>query len=325
VLALSPLLALLVLGTSYADAPAKTGWWNSATANGVALPMPTTAAGDLHVSQGPSAPTAYAAVGYDLYGQAVSGATLKLKVAANSAVGTVDVLACPTKSSAWKAGDDQPYDTAPAYDCALGSKGIPSADGASFTFLLDSGQLLGGSAFSLAIVPNPTAGPFSVDFVKPDATSLAPEVAPVEDTPAEAAPAPAAPAAPPAGTSSGSGSSGTVPLTAAVAPVTPVTSEQAPAVAAQAQPSPQVAPAAAAPAAAATSPVSNRDRYAAGTGLALLAGFLVWAFQQRNPQPRLLGGMARKAGPAAVTPVDPRPRGIGRFATLRTEPARRLV
>jgi hypothetical protein len=35
--------------------------------------------------------------------------------------------------------------------------------------------------------------------------------------------------------------------------------------------------------------------------------------------------MARKAGPEAVVPVDPAPRGIGRFATLRTAPARRLV
>jgi hypothetical protein len=34
--------------------------------------------------------------------------------------------------------------------------------------------------------------------------------------------------------------------------------------------------------------------------------------------------MARKAAPEVV-PVDVRPRGIGRFATLRTAPARPLL
>jgi hypothetical protein len=71
-------------------------------------------------------------------------------------------------------------------------------------------------------------------------------------------------------------------------------------------------------------PVSNRERYVAGTLLALLSGLLVWAFQQPAPTPRLIGGMARKAPPALV-PVDVRPRGIGRFATLRTAPARPLL
>jgi 2-oxoglutarate dehydrogenase E2 component (dihydrolipoamide succinyltransferase) len=320
-LGVASVLAVALAGTAYADAPAKSGWWNAATANGIALPLPTTAAGNLHVSQGPSGPASYAAVAYNLTGQDVAAATLQLKIAANSSVGTVDVYACPTKDVAWKAGDNQPYDTAPAYDCALGSKGIPNADGTAMTFLLDAGQLLGGIGFSLAIVPNSTATPFTIDFVKPDATSLATELAPVAEAPAEPAPAAAVPPQ--------TGTSGTAPLSSVVAPVAPVVPMQEPAVAVPAQPAPApaVAPVAPAPVAAAAEPipVSNRERYAAGTGLALLAGFLVWAFQQSNPQPRLLGGMARKAGPEAAVLVDAAPRGIGRFATLRTAPARRLV
>jgi hypothetical protein len=321
---LTPLLLLSLASGASADAPSKAGWWNGATANGIALPMPTTSAGDLHVAQGPSSPLAYAAVGYDLAGQGVDSATLQLKVTANSTVATIDVMACPTKDASWKAGDDQPIDSAPAYDCSAGSKGIVSADGATVTFLLDSGQLLGGTAYSLAIVPRAGSTPFSVDFTKPGPTSLATEAAPTTEAAAPpAAPVAAAPPAPKTGTTV------TPPLSAAVVPVAPQVALPAPAVAVPLTPAPAPAVAPAAPQVAAAAarpatPVSNRARYAAGTGLALLAGFLVWAFQQSSPEPRLLGGLARKAGPAAVA-VDSTPRGIGRFATMRTSAPRPLL
>jgi hypothetical protein len=325
VIGMTPLLLAALVGSAAADAPTKSGWWNAATANGVALPMPTTGAGDLHVSQGPTSPTAYAAVGYELAGQAIAGATLRLKVTANSTVGTIDVMACPTKDATWKAGDDQAYDTAPAYDCAAGSRGLVSADGTAVTFLLDAGQLLAGTAYSLAVVPTAGATPFSADFAKPDATSLDVELAPTEQ-PAAVAPAPAPAALPPPK----SGVSGSAPLSpGSTIAVAPAPALQAPAVAVPAVPEPQpaVAPQAAAPAAAPVraEPVSNRVRYEAGTLLALIAGGLVWAFQQQTPQPRLIGGMARKAPPTAAVPVDATPRGIGRFASARTAPARRLV
>ncbi|MCU1588748.1 MAG: hypothetical protein JWP11_4, partial [Frankiales bacterium] len=208
---LVPVLLLALAGTAWADAPTKTGWWNAASANGVALPMPTTSADDLHVGQGANGPTAYAAVAYDLTGQVVSAATLELKVVANSAVGTIDVVACPTKDSAWKAGGDQTYDARPQYDCAKGIQGVAAADGTKITFLLDTAQqLLGG--YSLAIVPSADAKPFTVDFAKPDPTSLTPEV---DTTAVEPGPA-AAPPPPPA-----TGVSGAAPLTAGTAPLAP--------------------------------------------------------------------------------------------------------
>jgi hypothetical protein len=321
-LGLVPPLLVGVAGTAYADAPTKAGWWNAATANGVALPQPTTASGDLHVAAGPTGPAAYAAVGYELAGQAVTGGLLTLKVVANTAVGTVAVKACPTKDDSWKGGDDQPIDSAPAYDCSKGSNGVANADGTSITFILDEGQLLGADTYSLALVPVDGAAPFTVDFAKPDATSLTPEV---EEAAAPEAPAPAyvapAPAPPPA-------MSGAAPLAAGTVTV-PVQPAPAPAVAVPVVPAPQAAaaPAALAPAAASrpAEPVSNRERYIAGSTLALLSGFLVWVFQQQSRQPRLLGGMARKAGLEAAVVIDPRPRGIGRFAALRTTPARPLV
>ncbi len=319
--------ALLVLsglaGAAFADAPVKTGWWNAATANGAVLPQPTTGADDLHVAQGPTGPGAIAAVAYDLTGQEVTGATLTLKVVANSAVGTTDVLACPTQDASWKAGGNQPLTAAPKYDCATGLPGIRATDGTSVTFLLGAAQLLAGSGYSLAIVPSSDALPFSVDFAKPDATSLAPETAPA----AEPAPTVDTYTPPPATSSgAGSGSSGSVPFlpvagggTSGAAPV-PVAPEPVPVAA----PAP-VAPSYAAPAASAPlAPATNRERYQAGTLLALLTGGLVWAWQQPGKERRLIGGLARTAPPERVL-VDTRPRGIGRFATARTAPARPLL
>jgi hypothetical protein len=315
-LALVPLLVLSGGATAWADAPAKAGWWNAMSGGGAALPMPTTGADDLHVAQGPSGPTAYAALGYTLFGQAVSAATLELKVVANRTLGNVDLVACPTKDSAWKAGGDQPMDAAPAYDCAKGIQGAVADDGSGVTFFLDA-PALGSDGYSVAIVPAADAVPFSVDFAKPDPASLTVQL----DAAPEAQPAPAVqPAAPPPA----AGMTGTAPLGPVTAPVVPVVQPQQPAVAAP-MPAPQAAPVPFTPAAAqGTAPVSNRERYAAGTMLALLAGLLVWAFQQPAPQPRLIGGMARKSAPG-LGPVDARPRGIGRFAAMRTAPARPLL
>jgi hypothetical protein len=314
---LAPVLLLSTAGTAWADAPSKTGWWNAMSAGGAALPVPTTGADDLHVSQGPNGPAAYAALAYDIFGQTVSAATLELKVVANSAVGTIALSACPTKDASWKAGGDQAMDAAPPYDCAKGVVGAASADASTVTFFLDPPPL-GSTGYSIAIVPTSGALPFSVDFAKPDAASLtlqvaAPEVAPAPPVEAAAPPPPA------------TGVTGTAPLGPVTAPVAPVVPQQAPAVA-PAVPAPQAAaaPVPFTPAARSTEPVSNRDRYAAGTMLALLAGLLVWAYQQPVPTPRLIGGMARKSAPAVV-PVDVRPRGIGRFSSLRTAPARPLL
>ncbi|MFN2523783.1 MAG: hypothetical protein ABR614_10805 [Mycobacteriales bacterium] len=317
-------------GVASADAPTKAGWWNAVSANGFALPQPTTGADDLHVGEGPSGPSAYAAVAYDLTGQSVSGARLELTVEPDSAVGTVKVQACPTKTITWKAGGNQPYDTRPEYDCARATPGSLAADGSKVVFLLDA-PAEASAGYSLAIVPVDGAAPFMVDFAKPGPTSLTPELASAQDgepTTDTAAPPPYVPPA--------TGTSGTPPLSPTVTveapPLTasgptpelavpaapaPVTAAEVPAAA------PQVPAAAVRPAV----PVSNRERYVAESLLALLVGAFVYALQQPSAQPRLIGGMARKGGaaPLPVLPGSQAPRGIGRFATVRTAPARRLV
>ena len=199
VLGLAPVLLLSAASTAWADAPSKAGWWNAMSAGGAALPLPTTNTDDLHVSQGPNGPAAYAALAYDILGQTVTAATLELKVVANSAVGTLDLMACPTKDASWKAGGDQPIAAGPQYDCAKGVVGAASSDGSTVTFFLDA-PALGSTGYSVAIAPSAGAVPFSVDFAKPAAASLTLQVEapPVEPGPAvpPAAPAPAASPAP---------------------------------------------------------------------------------------------------------------------------------
>ena len=320
-------LAASLAGLASADAPTKAGWWNAATAGGVALPQPTTSTDDLHVSEGPSGSAAIAAVAYDVVGT-LSDATLVLKVVPGSAVGTIDVMACPTADTSWKAGGNQPYDAAPRYSCTRAVPGVVASDGTTVTFLLDAGQQLATGGLSVAVVPQDGALPFSVDFAKPDASSL---TAQTEAPPAVSAPAPAdaGTALPPPGP--GAGASGSAPIGAgsvaappalAAAGPAPVTAPELPQPQTAAAPAPVAAPL---QPAAASKPVSNRDRYAAGTLLALLSGALVWALQQPGRSPRLIGGAARKVAPVAPAAVSERPRGIGRFAAIRTAPARRLV
>ncbi len=317
----------LPAGAALADAPVKTGWWNAASANGMSFPAPGTGADDLHVGQGPAGPSAYAAVAYDLTGQSVTGATLTLKVVADSAVGTTDVLACPTADAAWKAGGNQPISAAPRYDCARGLPGIRASDGTSVSFLLGLSQQLAGGGYALAIVPAADALPFSVDFAKPDAASLTPD--PAGEEPVAPADPDVVTPPPPADPGTGTGTTGSVGLlpettgdSGFVAAPPAMLPDPAPLAAPTPAPSaPSYAPSAAA---APLAPVSNRERYQAGTLLALLSGAMVWAWQQPTRERRKIGGLARTEAPEAVL-ADAQPRGIGRFAVARTAPARPLL
>lgn len=323
----APVVGLLVMAfapPASAMPPSKAGWWNVAALGGAALPMPTTAAGDLHVGQSPGGPTAYAAVSYDLAGLPVSSATLELKVTSGKTVGTPALQACLTKDDSWKAAEDGAITDAPAYDCSKNAVfGVVSATGDTVTFLLDAAQQLSGH-YSLAIVPSASSTAFQVDLTKPGPESLTV----VEDTAAQSPTT--STYVPPATTPDAAGTSGTAPLgagTAPLAPSAPLAAAPAPAVAAPI-PAPQAAAAPNALPAAASLPVkplSNRDRYEAGTLLALIAGGLVWALQQPRTTPRLIGGMSRTSGVVPEPVPDGPARGIGRFTFVRATPARRLV
>jgi hypothetical protein len=108
-----------------------------------------------------------------------STATLVLKIAQMQ--GTPLILACPTHSTSWTAGDDQPA-PGPSYDCAAQHyPGRVSADGTSVTFKLTASFESTPGQLSLAIVPdlsNPGlpagSAPFAVDTNPPGESSFTP-------------------------------------------------------------------------------------------------------------------------------------------------------
>jgi hypothetical protein len=159
------------VGTAGADAPVRVGWWNSVSAGGNAAPSPTTPAGGMRVAGGPSAVFAYGALLYPVP-QAASG---QLQLSITGSQGTVALVACPTKTANWAAGDDQASDNEPAYDCStFHFPGTVSADGKTVAFSVSGLAEPTPGSLSLAIVPDPAASaPFSADIDKPGPQSLA--------------------------------------------------------------------------------------------------------------------------------------------------------
>jgi hypothetical protein len=344
--------------SAVADAPIQTAWYNAVSGGGQAAPDPVTPAGGLHVSVASGQILAFAAVQYAL--AEGSTATLEFKVSnlaatpvinptSPSTTPAVDVVACPI-SGTWKAGDDQPMDTAPKYDCTRSIPGNLSSDQTTLTFLADSSIEAVPGQLSLAIVPvvtdnipgvgtpapADTTQPFSLDIAKPDTTSLT-------VTGTSALPPPPAPpkAGTPGTTATGTGAAagtGAGPGAGNVNLPGSLTSDTSSA-ASDAGTSPVVAPTNQAPAAApaaATSSTNNRAHNAALAMLLLIGiGLVGMSSGQMQRAPRLLGGagrhaaMATGAATAAAAAAAPATlygnRGLGRFNKPRTEPARPLT
>lgn len=325
--------AVALLGSAWtgspasADAPVRTGWWTAATVAGAAAPLPTTADGDLHVASSPQGTLALAALDYHV--APVDTATLVLPITAGSVVGTPALYACPTKDETWKAGGDQPYDTAPVPQCpGRQVQGVVGTD--SVTFLLDSRSQLRPGVLSLALVPA-AGSTFSMDLTAPGAASLS--VVPAEE--------PAAPADPVAAVPAGPAAAAPAPSPAAAAPVgvaPPAALGPVPAlagVAAAPAAPPQLAAApSTAPLAAGTVPLQQvaSTRPAAPDSGRRLATVLLVALvgaggyllgRDERPPLRLLGGRALRAGGPPPPPDGPA-RGLGRFARPRSGPAHGL-
>ncbi len=255
------------------------------------------------------------------------------------------MAACPTKTSTWEAGGNQPFEAGPGYDCAAGTVfGSLAADGASISFPLDSTVLPASGPLSLALAPLPDGtAPFSIDLSDPVYTPA--EASPAAGTPA-ADPAPAAaappPAAPPPGDagSLASGSTDEAPAVpdVAEAPAPELAGAEAlPAADAPSAPlaeevPPVAAPTAVLPAARLVAGETDQGRdgprvLALLTLVAVSAGAGYAAGQQR-PAPRLLGGRAASAAGTSLVVREqeqgPDPRGIGRFSRVRDAAPRRL-
>ena len=350
--------------SAVADAPVQTAWYNAMSGGSQSAPDPQTPPGGMHVAVSSSQVLAFGAVQYAL--AAGSTATIELKVSNLTATPVVNptspttnpaanVVACPITGT-WKAGDNQPMDAAPKYDCTHSLFGSLSADQKTLTFLADSSMETVPGQLSLAIAPVvtdeiPGAGtpapadttqPFSLDIDKPDATSL---------TVTSTAVAPPPPSAPKGGGTSASGStdsgtatandssaggSSSVSLPGAMtgsAGTSSTTDTGSTPVVAPTNATPNAAPAAAA------LPAKNDRAHNAALAMLLLIGLGIVAMSSGQMQraPKLIGGAGRHAalaggaGAAAAAPAPAVPmtpygnRGLGRFAKARTEPARPLM
>jgi hypothetical protein len=196
------LVALAMVGSvvwptiASADPPLQTAWFNVASGGGQAAPDPATPSGGLHESMASSQLVAFGAVQYALPTGASGQLTLQVAQAAAppavnnptspSTTPAFSFQACPI-TGAWHSGDDQPSAAAPTYSTKHCFSGGESSDGTSVSFFVDgTGQKTAG-LLNLAIVPIPnkqvptvggdspvdTTPPTSVDFDKPDASSLA--------------------------------------------------------------------------------------------------------------------------------------------------------
>jgi len=321
----------LVLGTAPAGAatvgPDQQGWWSEAQPSPPVPPLPvnTVTGTNLQVGNDPSGPDAVAAVRYTVPGT-VDGipvdpstvpATLTLKVAPNTAVGTPTVVACPVLGS-WQPAQGGDWAAKPAYSCAASTPATLSTDGQTATFALTTVLQARAGVYDLALVPDPANQlPFQVQFLAPGGDSLtlgsgAASLSAVTEPP------------PPLDLGPGldTGTVGPLPETTPFVsaplsePVTPP-----PATAAARQPTVALRPEAPALIGHIS---SKRAQRAVALGVLLAMVAAVWWFGgQPVRSPRLLGPLGGRGG-AATPGVYVRAGGIGRFARPRAKPPTRL-
>ena len=306
--------------------PDAQGWWSEAQQAPQPLPVDTITGPNLQVGGDPTGPNAIAAVRFVVPGtiddapvdpSSVS-ATLTLKVAPNTTIGTPAVVACPVLGT-WQPASAGAWSTRPAYNCDRSAAATASGD--SMVFKLDPSLQATSGRYDLALVPAPTnQAPFSVQFLPPAGDSLAlgsgaPAAGAGESEPApDTEPLPVTP-----DTSAASVPLGGSPSFAVGGPL-PV------------EPAPEATPGARASTPRANSLLPGPLRRAstkrsqqaiALVMLALIVLALWWFGGEQVRAPRLLGSLGE-----GVQVEDPnvyvRSGGIGRFARPRTGPPARL-
>jgi hypothetical protein len=164
---------LLAADGGRADAPTKVGWWNEAQQVPAPAPTipspPTSPEGGITVINAPNGPAAIGAVYYPVAD--ITGATLKLSSSTPIEIPEGDgLLGCLVQTPGWQAGGNQRWDTKPAID-PLCTPGNLDATGMVMTFALTGAFRDSDGAVDVALVPTGQV-PFTVNFDKPDASSL---------------------------------------------------------------------------------------------------------------------------------------------------------
>jgi hypothetical protein len=175
--AAAAVMALGVVPTAaHADAPRDQGWWT--VTNPVPAPPDVPARGLLVQGGGGGAPTAIAAVLYELNSGATAG-TLTLAVAPNSATTPGATLQlCPLLQPINHGEQGGPMTDAPPYNCA---HSVTAAPGADKTYKFPASGLVTDNLVAVAILPT---GPVDrVVLSAPDGTSLATQPGSSDTTP----------------------------------------------------------------------------------------------------------------------------------------------
>lgn len=314
------------------------GWWSRANQDptlGGVLVFPDVNPGQLLVEGTPEGATAIAALRATLP-EGTGTPVLTLRAASAVGAEAAVLLACQA-GSGWTGAHAGGWDAKPSPDCSQSVQGIPSEDGATWSFSLAPLQF--GDQVDVVLTPGAAAeeqdsvgSTFRVVFERPDAAdfdvspvSAAPGPAPV-DLPSPIAAPSAASAAPPTIGGASPAPSFRPPSGAQVAPAPmraalPELEQGATATA----PNLQAAQPLAAPALPAT---GGSDGRLLGVLVVLAAGALLyWSSQQPVPEHQLLSRFASATAPApaaSTTVAAPSLGGLGRFRRERHGPARRL-
>ena len=160
-----------------ADAPRDVGWWTATNPGGLpAAPPapPDVKAGDLLIQGGGGgAPTAYAALLYELDPGAAAG-NLNLTIDPNGATTPSTTLqVCPLLQPINHPEQGGPLTDAPPYNCAHKATAAPSTDG---KYQFNAADLMSNGLVAVAILPT---GPVDrVVLSAPDANSLTTQAGP---------------------------------------------------------------------------------------------------------------------------------------------------
>jgi len=165
-----------------ADAPRDQGWWTVTNPGAAALPVALPAAppgppdvparGLLIQAGGGGAPTAYAALLYELDPGATPG-KLTLPIAPNSVTTPSATLQiCQLLQPINHPEQGGPIADAPPYNCAHKVTAAPSADGRSYAF--DASSLVSDNLVAVAILPTGPADRVVFDAPGPDSLSTSP-------------------------------------------------------------------------------------------------------------------------------------------------------
>ena len=184
VIALLIAQTLLFAGTAGAATigPDAQGWWSEAQQAPSPLPVDTVTGPNLQVGGDPTGANAIAAVRFTVPGTIDDAAvdpssvpaTLTLKVAPSTTIGTPAVVACRVLGS-WQPASGGTWSTKPAYNCDGAAGGVVSTDKATMVFKLNPTVQAHPGAYDVALVPAAAnQAPFSVQFAPagPDSLSL---------------------------------------------------------------------------------------------------------------------------------------------------------